>query len=226
MNSTPKELGFFHPDPDQPRKDFDLEDLCRLATSLQKKQHVPVIARKNGTLVDGERRWRAASLNGKPTHLEAILLDDSVTEAEVRSIQLVIALHRADLKPWELYCGCVEWRKHHPDATARELAQEIDFTESYLTKVLSLDKGIPAVKDAAREGKLGVGDWYVITQAPAAEQAALLAAKLNGATRADLQAQAPPATRRRGAGEQHQDGTGRRHSGRRQGRFPRPRPGH
>jgi ParB/RepB/Spo0J family partition protein len=58
-----KPVGFFHPDPTNPRKDFPEEELRSLGESL-KKQLVPLIARKSGLIVDGERRWRAAKLVG------------------------------------------------------------------------------------------------------------------------------------------------------------------
>jgi ParB/RepB/Spo0J family partition protein len=179
-------LDFFHPDPTQPRKDFDEQELRLLGESLKKKQLVPGIARKNGMIVDMERRWRAASLVGLKA-LDVILVEDDVTEAQIKEIQLVTALHRADLKPYEVYCGCKEWLRHHPAATAREMAAAIVRKEDYVSKVLSLDRCIQPVKDAAAEGKLGLSDWYAISRVSDAEQAVLLAAKLSGASRDELE---------------------------------------
>jgi ParB family chromosome partitioning protein len=181
-----KPLDFFYPDPTQPRKHFDEQELRLLGESLKKKQLVPGIARKNGMIVDMERRWRAASLVGLKT-LDVILVEDDVTEAQIKEIQLVTSLHRADLKPYEVYCGFKEWLKHHPVATARELAAAIDRREDYVSRVLSLDRCIQAVKDAAAEGKLGLSDWNAISKVPDGEQAVLLAAKLNGASRDELE---------------------------------------
>ena len=189
-----KPLDFFHTDPTQPRKQFDEQELLLLGESLKKKQLVLLIARKSGMIVDGERRWRAAKLVGLKA-LDVILVEDDVTEAQVKEIQLVTALHRADLKPYEVYCGLKEWLRHHPGATSRELAAAIDRREDYVSKVLSLDRCIQPVKDAAAEGKLGLSDWYAISRVSDDEQAVLLAAKLNGASRDDLE------SRRRKAGK-------------------------
>ncbi|HEY7327644.1 MAG TPA: ParB N-terminal domain-containing protein [Gemmataceae bacterium] len=181
-----KPLNFFHPDPTQPRKHFDEQELRLLGESLKKKQLVPGIARKNGMIVDMERRWLAARLVGIPA-LDVILVEDDVTEAQIKEIQLETALHRADLKPYEVYCGCKEWLRHHPAATAREMAAAIVRKEDYVSKVLSLDRCIQPVKDAAAEGKLGLSDWYAISRVPESDQAVLLAAKLNGASRDELE---------------------------------------
>jgi len=105
--------GFFHHDPSNPRKYFPEDDLRQLGASLKKKQFVPLLARMNGLIVDGERRRRAAELVGLGT-LDAILLEDSVLAAEVKEIPLITAMRRADLKSYEVYSGCIEWLREHP----------------------------------------------------------------------------------------------------------------
>jgi ParB/RepB/Spo0J family partition protein len=183
-----KPLSFFKEDPSQPRKSFDLEELRLLAASLVKKQLVPIIARPDGTMIDGHRRLRAGMLEGRPTHLDTILVEGNVTEAQIREIQLVTALHREDLKPFEVYSGCKNWLALHPGATARELAAAISKSEGYVSKVLSLDRCCQAVKDAsaAPGSKIGISDWPSLAPLPEAEQLVLLAARLNGASRDEL----------------------------------------
>jgi ParB family transcriptional regulator, chromosome partitioning protein len=141
---------------------------------------VPLICRPCGIIVDGHRRWRAAMLDGKPAQLDTIIIDGDLTEARIKEIQLITALHRADLKPFELYSGCKSWLELHPGMAAKGLAAAIDVTEAHLSKVLSLDKCIPPVKTAASEGKLGVSDWYAMSRASETDQALLLSAKLSG----------------------------------------------
>ncbi len=182
-----KPLSFFHPDETQPRQSFDLEELRLLRDSLVKKQLVPLICRPTGLIIDGHRRWQAALLDGKPTQLDTIIIEEELTEAQVKVMQLVTALHRADLTPFEVYAGCQEWRKHHPGATAKELAAAIDRTEAHVSKLLALDRCIPPVREAAASGKLGLSDWVAIAKVPEADQAALLAAKLAGASRDELE---------------------------------------
>lgn len=179
-------IEFYHPDPRQPRKDFPEEELRLLGESLKKRQLVPLIARKCGMLVDGERRWRAAKLAGVK-RLDAILLDDNASESDVREMQIITALHRADLTSYEVYCGFQEWLKAHPGATAKELATALDRSEASVSRTLSLSKCICCVQQAAAQGKLGLKDWYAISQVPPEQQEAMLLAKLNGASAEQLE---------------------------------------
>jgi ParB/RepB/Spo0J family partition protein len=176
---TTHPTAFFHPDPDNPRKDFPEEELRRLGQSLKKKQLVPLIARKSGKIVDGERRWRAATLVGVET-LDTFLLEDNASPSEVKEIQLVTAMHRADLKPHEVYCAFLEWLRLHPGKGGKDLAAAIDRSEASVSRTLSLSRCIPAVQEAAAQGKLGLNDWTAISQVGEEQQETMLLAKLNG----------------------------------------------
>ncbi len=180
-----KPVEFFLADPSNPRKDFPEGELRFLGASLAKKQLVPLIARKSGVLVDGERRWRAAKLVGLKT-LDCYLVDDTAKEGEIKEIQLVTALHRADLRPYEVYLGFVEWLRAHAGRTGKDLAAAIDRSEASVSMTLSLHRCIPAVKEAAKEGKIGLKDWYAISQGNEQQQVEMLAAKLNDTSTADL----------------------------------------
>jgi ParB family transcriptional regulator, chromosome partitioning protein len=158
-----------------------------LHDSLLKKQLVPLLAKADGIILDGWRRWRAAMLDGKPECLDVIITDEPLTQAEIREIQLVSALHRADLKPYEQFLGCRDWLALNPQATARDLAARIDRDSSTLVRVLSLSNCIKQVQQAAADGKLGLSEWYAISKVPEAEQEAMLAAKLAGASRDQLE---------------------------------------
>lgn len=184
---TDELLAFFKPDPSNPRKDFDINELWELHDSLAKGQWVPLLARPDGTIIDGERRWRAAMLDGKPERLKVIITDEVLTPAEIKEIQLVTALHKADLKPFELFLGCKDWLALNPGATAKDLAAKIDRDPSTIVRIMSLDKCILPVQQAAADGKLGSSDWYAISKMQEAEQAAMLAAKLAGASRDQLE---------------------------------------
>src|ERR1700730_13185485 len=106
---TSKPLDFFKPDPGNPRKSSAIEELRELHDSLCKKQLVPLLAKPDGTIIDGWRRWCAAKLDGKPERLDVIITDEPLTPAEIKEIQLVTALHRAALKPIEKFHGCQDW---------------------------------------------------------------------------------------------------------------------
>lgn len=177
ISSKPTE--FFIPDPTNPRKDFPPEEVRLLGESLLKKQLVPLLARKNGMLVDGERRWRAAKLAGLQS-LDAILIEDSVTPGEVKEIQLITALQRAALNPYETFRGFLDWLKEHPGKGGKDLAAAIHRSEASVSMTLSLSRTVQIVKDAAAAGQIGLKDWHAISQAPEGEQEAMLMAKLQG----------------------------------------------
>jgi ParB/RepB/Spo0J family partition protein len=184
---TSKALDFFKPDPGNPRKSFNAEELRELHDSLGKKQLVPLLAKPDGTIIDGWRRWCAAKLDGKPERLDVIITDEPLTPAQVKEIQLCTALHRADLKPYEQFQGFRDWQALNPGATAKDLAARIDRDPSTLVRVLSLSKCIQSVQQAAAEGKLGPSEWYAISKVPETEQQAMLTAKLRGASRDQLE---------------------------------------
>jgi ParB/RepB/Spo0J family partition protein len=184
---TSKPLAFFKPDPGNPRKACDPEQLRELNGSLRKKQWVPLIAKLDGTIIDGWRRWSAAMLDGKPEQLDVIITDELLSPAEIKEIQLVTALHRTDLSPYEQFVGCRDWLALNQGATAKDLAARIDRDPSTLVRILSLTKCIQPVQQAAADGKLGPSEWYAISKVPEAEQGAMLAAKLGGASRDELE---------------------------------------
>jgi ParB/RepB/Spo0J family partition protein len=187
---TSKPLDFFKPDPGNPRKSCGLDKLRELHDSLCKKQLVPLLAKPDGIIIDGWRRWCAAMLDGKPERLDVIIRDEPMSSAEIKEIQLVTALHRADLTPHEQFVGCRDWLALNTGATAKELAARIDRDPSTIVRILSLSNCIPPVQLAAQDGKLGPSEWYAISKvSDAEEQQAMLAAKLAGASRDQLEQQ-------------------------------------
>jgi len=186
---TSKPLDFYKPDPGNPRKSAPIEELRELRDSLVKKQLIPLLAKPDGILIDGWRRWSAAMLDGKPELLDVIITDEPLTPAQIKEIQLVTALHRADLKPYEQYLGCRDWLALNPGSTAKDLAARIDRDPSTLVRILALSRCVQPVQQAAAEGKLGPSEWYAISKVPDTEQQAMLAAKLAGASRDQLEQQ-------------------------------------
>src|SRR3954462_10395942 len=75
-HSFEADVNAIEPDPAQPRKVFSDSDIASLAATMQERgQLQPILLRLNGPsrkrwiIVAGERRWRAAKLNGWPTIL-------------------------------------------------------------------------------------------------------------------------------------------------------------
>jgi ParB family chromosome partitioning protein len=91
------------PNPDQPRRDFDADELAGLADSIVRHGLLqPVVVRQGAEgyeLVVGERRWRAARLAGLET-IPAMVKD--VASRQRLEMALVENVQRHDLNPIEL----------------------------------------------------------------------------------------------------------------------------
>jgi ParB family chromosome partitioning protein len=91
------------PNPQQPRRVFDAEELAELADSLRRHGVLqPVVVRESSDgyeLVVGERRWRAAKLAGLAT-VPAIVRE--FASRELLEVALVENVQRRDLNPIEL----------------------------------------------------------------------------------------------------------------------------
>ena len=177
-----KPVSWLKPDPDQPRKTFDEEHLRRLGASLLKKQWYALLVRPTGMILDGECRFRAAKLVGMEK-LDVILLDESISQAEATELQLVTALHRAALSPFEQACGFRDWLANNAGKTAKELAGRIDRDQSLITKYVSVFGCTPPVQEAAAAGKLGPSQWYPISLLTDGNQVELLEMHLAGMPR-------------------------------------------
>ena len=97
------EVNLIDPDPNQPRHEFDPDELERLARSIREHGVLqPVILRRNGDrywLIAGERRWRATKLAGEP-YIPAVVRDDLTPDA-ILEVQLLENLEREDLNPFD-----------------------------------------------------------------------------------------------------------------------------
>lgn len=88
-----KPRSWFKLNPNQPRKlpahddDLSLEqraDLIRLGKSLRKKQLQPLLCLPDGTILGGERRFRAAGIEGLET-LEVKIVDEVLSDSDKKS---------------------------------------------------------------------------------------------------------------------------------------------
>lgn len=182
-----KPLAFFHPDPKQPRKTFAEADLRSLGESMKAHgQLQPVGARPDGTLLWGERRWRAAQLVGL-NELQVIITDKPLSDAEIRVLQLTENMHRADLSGYEKWLACSELMCMNPGWQIKDLAEALRMDPSSLTRILSPNRCVAAWQEALKAGKVGISDCYAASKLPESEQAGLLAMKLGGASRDQIE---------------------------------------
>ena len=148
------------PNPDQPRRDFDQDDLRELADSIREKGIIqPLIVRekpdKSGgyEIVAGERRWRAAQM-AQLHEVPAIIRDYS--DAEVLEIAIIENIQRADLNPVEEASGYRQLMETFGH-TQEKLAEALGKSRSHIANLLRLLNLPEEVQRYLREGRLTAG---------------------------------------------------------------------
>jgi ParB/RepB/Spo0J family partition protein len=173
--------GHLKADPGNPRKQVDESELGHLGDDLVcRGVLVPLLARPDGTLIDGWRRWLAAQKKGIK-ELPVIVTDKP--ESEIPAIRLATVFHKVDLKPHEKAQACLDILASHPDWHLRDLAEFLHIDASSVTRWCSLSKVIPAWKEALAKGTVGISDVYAASKAAEEDQLSLLDLKLKGASR-------------------------------------------
>lgn len=181
------------------RKDPHESELAALGESLKARQYHPVIIDLEYVIVDGWRRWLAAKRVELKT-LKAIIAAGPITPSQLRIAQLVMSAHRADLTGGELYEACYELLQLNPNWLAKDLAGYLQFTPSMMTRIMSPSKCVEAVRKVLLAGQIGLSDCYVISKEPEEKQPAMLAMKLEGTSRDDLERYRRKRKPRRGGG--------------------------
>ena len=102
-------IEIIHPNPDQPRRHFDTDDLNDLAGSIRSKGIIqPLVVRAHPSkagefeIVAGERRWRASQM-AQLHQLPVVVREFS--DLEVLEIAIIENIQRADLNPIEEATG-------------------------------------------------------------------------------------------------------------------------
>jgi ParB family transcriptional regulator, chromosome partitioning protein len=174
MNDTLFDLPLaqVHPDPNNPRKEFDPGELQELADSIREiGLEQPVTVRPDGDrfiLIAGERRYRAHQLLGAAT-IQAIIRDISAEEAGLR--QVVENLQRADLNPMDEARGFKSAMERF-QLNQSELAAKLGIQRIRVNKALNLLKTAPAVQAAIGNGHIKPGHAEVLVTMNHQEQAA------------------------------------------------------
>jgi ParB/RepB/Spo0J family partition protein len=179
-------LDHVEPDPGQPRKRFDEEELRHLAASIRENgllQPIVVNRTEDPTryrIVAGERRYRAAQLAGLRT-IPCLEMPRDFDPALIDQVQLVENLQRADLEPLEAAEAIEAYVRRH-GFSAREAARRLGKPSSFVAELLAIRR-IPA-ELLARDGveKLSKQTLVEIGRAPASQQAQLLAAAVSGSS--------------------------------------------
>lgn len=133
------------PNPNQPRREFDEEELQGLAASIERhglQQPVGVrqIADDRWQLVYGERRLRAMRLLGRETIFGILFTGDDDEE-----IAIVENLQRSDLNPLEESDALFRLAERH-GYSHRQLADALGRKKTYVTMMLTFQRLAPAIR--------------------------------------------------------------------------------
>ena len=146
------------PNPDQPRRDFDEEELQALADSIGEHgiiQPLTVRELKSGyyQIIAGERRWRAARLaNLSEVPVVVIEADDK----KAMELALIENLQRQDLNPVEEALGYKSLMEDY-GMTQEDAAKRVGKSRPAVTNALRLLNLHEEVLDKVRTGQLSAG---------------------------------------------------------------------
>lgn len=150
-------INDIEPNKEQPRKEFDPDQLNMLAGSITKHGVIqPLTVReKNGAyqIVAGERRWRAAKIAGLSEVPVRIM---ELTDSETAQIALIENLQREDLNPIEEANGYKVLSEKY-GLKQEEIALSVGKARSSITNTMRLLELPEEVKELTRQGKLSQG---------------------------------------------------------------------
>lgn len=130
-----------HPNPDQPRRHFDADDLNDLAGSIRSKGIIqPLVVRAHPVkaseyeIVAGERRWRASQL-AQLHELPVVVREFS--DLDVLEIAIIENIQRADLNPIEEAIGYRQLMDKFGH-TQEQMAEALGKSRPHIANVLRL----------------------------------------------------------------------------------------
>lgn len=152
------QLDEIRPNPYQPRKKFDEDNLKDLSDSIRKNGvFQPIIVRKSSVMgyeiIAGERRFRASKLAGKDS-IPAIVR--AIDDEQMMEVAVLENLQREDLNPLEeaeAYSTLMKNLK----ITQSELSERLGKSRPYIANYLRLLDLPREVKSFVQDGKLSMG---------------------------------------------------------------------
>lgn len=152
------QLDEIRPNPYQPRKSFDEENLKDLSDSIRKNGvFQPIIVRKSSVMgyeiIAGERRFRASKLAGKDSIPAIVRVIDDEQMMEVAVLE---NLQREDLTPLE-EAEAYNTLMKNLKITQSELSERLGKSRPYIANYLRLLDLPREVKTFVQDGKLSMG---------------------------------------------------------------------
>ena len=151
-------LQKIEPNPLQPRKTFDPEELDSLADSIRMHGIIqPLTVRKLPSgfyqIIAGERRWRAARLAGL-TDVPVVIIE--ADDKKAMELALIENLQRADLNPIEEALGYQELMGTY-EMTQEQAAARVGKSRPAVANALRLLSLAPSVLELVKAGSLSAG---------------------------------------------------------------------
>ena len=161
VEKSPYQLLPIHkvePNKNQPRQDFDEEELEALSESISIHGVIqPVTVRELSSgyyqIIAGERRWRAARM-ANLTEIPAVIIE--ADDKKAMELALIENLQRQDLNPVEEALGYQTLMTEH-GLTQEEAAGRVGKSRPAVANALRLLNLCPEVLDKVRSGQLSAG---------------------------------------------------------------------
>ncbi len=161
LSNTPYKLLPIHkvePNPNQPRRDFDEEELEALAESISIHGIIqPLTVREMASgyfqIIAGERRWRAARM-AKLTEVPAVIVE--ADDKKAMELALIENLQRQDLNPVEEALGYQSLMEEY-GMTQEEAAGRVGKSRPAVANALRLLNLSEGVLEMVRNGSLTAG---------------------------------------------------------------------
>ena len=146
------------PNPDQPRRDFDEEELQALADSITEHGIIqPLTVRQLSSgyyqIIAGERRWRAARL-AELQEVPAVIIE--ADDKKAMELALIENLQRQDLNPVEEALGYQSLMQDY-GLTQEEAAKRVGKSRPAVANALRLLGLAQVVLEKVRSGALSAG---------------------------------------------------------------------
>ncbi len=157
------DLGLIYPNPEQPRKEFNLEKLNELSDSIRQHGVIePIVIFKNSDqrymIISGERRWRAAKL-ANLIEIPAIL--KKVSSVVALEMSLVENIQRQDLtliEEAEGYAKLIEEYKY----TQEDVSKIAGKSRSHVANIVRLTSLSESIKTKLSTGIISMGHAKVL----------------------------------------------------------------
>lgn len=152
---------------DQPRKNFDREQLQALANSIAEHgviQPIIVTPGQNGyySIIAGERRWRASKL-ANLSEIPAIIR--TYDEIQIAEVALIENLQREDLNPIEEALGYKTLMDRF-SMTQEKVSERVGKSRSNIANMLRLLSLEDEIKDMLAQGRLTMGHARALLSLP------------------------------------------------------------